>query len=246
MSVWGSLNGTLSEKGLGVAFYKIPGGLAGIVRTPAASQATVPPSLLSPEPAFKAMEKRPAFLGKKQEAGAGMKPVSLPSPLTWQDWAGDSVLGRRGPRLLDPWCAGCLGPGKAPEGVFVFWGTAEDPQREDGGPFSEQVRILTSPNPLNTPAMFLRPGPPNLGKTASSCHSHPSLGHLPASGVGPGSLCHPRSHEVQEQIPTGLCFLPVLSHVSPCTRCGGSGLSGGSTPSSRPQKPGSNPSSATY
>lgn len=51
--------------------------------------------------------------------------------------------------LLDPRSAGGLGPGEGQEGVFVFKGTsAEGPQREELGPFSEQVRILTSPSPL--------------------------------------------------------------------------------------------------
>lgn len=92
-----------------------------------------------------------------------MGPASLPGPLARQDWAGDGVLGRLGPRLPDPWCAGAPGPGRVQEGVCVFLGDGRgSPEGRPTVALSEQVRILSSPDPLDTPATLSRPGPPNL------------------------------------------------------------------------------------
>lgn len=91
--------------------------------------------------------------------------------------------------LLDPRSAGGVGPGEGQEGVFVFQGTsAEGPQREELGPFSEQVRILTSPNPLIPQPLCHFVGtwssqPGEVGAWGSSI-THPSyvtLGRLQAS-----------------------------------------------------------------
>lgn len=87
----------------------------------------------------------------------------------------------------------------------MFWGTtAEGPHREELGPCSEPVLILTSPNPHNTPAPFVmtrsfqpwlpHPGEalsPTLGVTSGQ-HLWAARGPSHSAAFTPSILLHQR------------------------------------------------------
>lgn len=154
--IWGNLNGTVTGKGLGVAFYKILGGAGLECLDARASQAIVLPSLLSAQTSFQRNGKKICILvwGAGGGAGglgvgAGMEPASLQGR-RWdpgETWACAC-------RMLGLHRAWPLGKARkvslCPAGQVL-----RAPSGEELGLSSEQVRILTCPNSLDPSATLL-------------------------------------------------------------------------------------------
>lgn len=188
------------------------------------------------------MTERPAFLVKGKNMGrswneAHCSPRAL-SPAKLGQGCQEMRSWGEGPYACWILGWGGVGGGLGPQGLravclCVLANSARltpTPLREELGFFSEQVLILTSPNPCDTPGTFIMTRSPQPEKAAFPWLSYPggvthpsrvTLGqHLWAAGGRPGASLGPSPSDVQEATAASLPPTFTPSHISLCPEGG--------------------------